>query len=114
MARYAAMLMAERYRKIPAVVRKALLEMPVSLLPTSELKRSRVRDAKRFFSAARLSRTGRYLRWMSTFDPDAKRDLYTSDFSASVVASDGEAILTRGSNELMGLVSWTRRFSPIR
>ena len=91
--RYAAMLMAERYRKIPAVVRRALVEMPVSLLPTSELKRSRVRDAKRFFNAARLSPTSRYLRWMSTFDPDAKRDLYTSDFRATVETSDGETIL---------------------
>ena len=91
--RYAAMLMAERYRRIPSVLRKAFVEMPVSLLPTSELKRSRLRDAKRFFNAARLSRTDRYLRWMSTFDPAVKRDLYTSDFSAMIATSDGGAIL---------------------
>ena len=91
--RYAAMLMAERYRKIPELVRKTLVEMPVGLLPTSELKRSRLRDAKRFFSAARLSRTNRYLRWMSTFDPDVKRELYTDDFRATVASSDGKAII---------------------
>ena len=91
--RYAAMLIAERYRKIPGVVRKALVEMPVSLLPASELKRSRVRDAKRFFNAARLSRTDRYLRWMSTFDPEAKRNLYTEEFRATIGGSDDVRIL---------------------
>jgi asparagine synthase (glutamine-hydrolysing) len=91
--RYAAMLMAEQYRRIPALVRKAFVETPVSLLPSSELKRSRVRDAKRFLNAAQLPRTNRYLRWMSTFDPEAKRDIYTDDFRAAITDSTDGAIL---------------------
>src|SRR5688572_26610191 len=67
--RYSAMLIAEHYRRIPAAVRRSLIEGPVGLLPTSEIKRSRVRDAQRFLRAANLPRTDRYLRWMSTFDP---------------------------------------------
>src|SRR6476661_6702335 len=45
--RYMAMLIAEHYRKIPAVLRGPFIEAAVNAVPTSELKRSRFRDAKR-------------------------------------------------------------------
>lgn len=93
--RYSAMLIAERYAQIPAVLRKSLIEGAVNLLPTSELKRSRVRDAKRFLSAANLPRTKRYLRWMSTFDPEAKASIYTDEFRAAVGPADDGAVLDR-------------------
>lgn len=82
--RYAAMQMAETYKRIPQKLRKLFVEKAVNLLPTSELKRSRFRDAKRFIQAANLPKTERYFRWMSTFNRDAKFDLYTDDFAASV------------------------------
>jgi asparagine synthase (glutamine-hydrolysing) len=82
--RYAAMRIAETYRRIPAGLRKIFVEAPVSLLPISELKRSRFRDAKRFIKAANLPRTERYFRWMSTFNRKAKRELYTKDFAATI------------------------------
>src|SRR5687768_8177649 len=82
--RYSAMLIAEHYRRIPAALRRSLIEGPVGLLPTSEIKRSRVRDAQRFLRGANLPRTERYLRWMSTFDPAAKAEIYTDDFRESV------------------------------
>lgn len=91
--RYAAMGLAETYRKIPGVLRKALIEAPAGLLPTSELKRSRVRDAKRFLAAAKLPRNERYLRWMSTFDRDAKRGLYTDEFTARLGTADAGQFL---------------------
>ena len=90
--RYSAMQIAERYRRIPGALRKALIEGPIGLLPTSELKRSRVRDAKRFLSAANLPRTKRYQRWMSAFDSDVKSEIYTDEFRAEVGASDSEII----------------------
>jgi asparagine synthase (glutamine-hydrolysing) len=86
--RYAAMGLAETYRKIPAVLRRALIEAPAGIFPTSELKRSRIRDAKRFLAAARLPRNERYFRWMSTFDREAKRGLYTDDFTALLGTAD--------------------------
>jgi asparagine synthase (glutamine-hydrolysing) len=92
--RYSAMLIAERYRRIPGALRKTLIEGPIGLLPTSELKRSRVRDAKRFLRAANLPRAQRYDRWMSAFDSEAKSAIYTEDFRASV-GNGGPAILDK-------------------
>ncbi len=86
--RYAAMKLADLYKRVPAVLRKALIEAPVSLIPTSELKRSRPRDAKRFLRAANLPRTERYSRWVTTFDRETKRSLYTSEFSATLAGND--------------------------
>ena len=93
--RHVAMQIAETYKRIPKVLRKALIESPVNLLPTSELKRSRFRDAKRFLQAANLPKTERYFRWMSTFNRDAKLDLYTKDFAASVFDHNPSAYLDR-------------------
>jgi asparagine synthase (glutamine-hydrolysing) len=93
--RYAAMLIAERYRQIPAVLRKTLVEAPVGLLPASEVRRSRVRDAQRFLSAANLPRTERYQRWMSAFDRVAKDKIYTEQFRETLHASDDAAVLDK-------------------
>jgi asparagine synthase (glutamine-hydrolysing) len=90
--RYSAMLIAERYRRIPGGLRKVLIEGPIGLLPTSELKRSRVRDAKRFLRAANLPRAQRYDRWMSAFDSEAKSTIYTDEFR-SRIGPGGPAIL---------------------
>jgi asparagine synthase (glutamine-hydrolysing) len=78
--RYAAMQLAEKYHRLPAVFRESVVEQAVSLIPTSELRRSRLRDAKRFIQAASLPRVERYLRWISVFDEDAKRELYSRSF----------------------------------
>lgn len=82
--RYAAMKIAELYHRFPTFVRKFFIEKPIGLFPTSELKRSRIRDAKRFLQAANLPRTERYFRWMSTFNREAKSELYTKDFAETV------------------------------
>jgi len=86
--RHAAMRIAENYHRIPRAIRKLFVEAPVGLIPTSELKKSRVRDAKRFLQAASLPKRERYFRWMSTFNRDAKRELYTRDFAAAVAEQD--------------------------
>jgi len=82
--RYMAMELAEIYRRIPSWLRSAFIEGPVNLLPTSELKKTRVRDVQRFFASANEARNERYFRWMSTFKPAVKPDLYTTDFSAQL------------------------------
>jgi asparagine synthase (glutamine-hydrolysing) len=82
--RYAAMRAAELYHRFPKFARKLLIEKPASLIPTSELKKSRVRDAKRFLQAASLPKNERYFRWMSTFNRDDKREIYTPDFAERI------------------------------
>ena len=80
--RYAAMRIAEQYHRLPKVLRKAFIEKVVDLIPVSELKKSRLRDAKRFIQAASLPKTERYFDWVSTFNQQAKNELYTKDFAA--------------------------------
>ncbi len=78
--RYAAMRMAERYRRLPNALRAGVIEQAISLLPSNELRRSRVRDLKRFIKAASLPTVERYARWVSVLDGGAKAELYTDDF----------------------------------
>lgn len=93
--RYMAMEVAEVYRRIPRVLRVAFIEGPVNLLPTSELKRTRIRDVQRFFASANESRNDRYFRWMSTFKPALKPELYTADFAKAVAGTDASDFLDR-------------------
>ncbi|NNE98607.1 MAG: asparagine synthase (glutamine-hydrolyzing) [Pyrinomonadaceae bacterium] len=82
--RHTAMRIAEIYHRIPKPFRKLVVEMPVNLIPSSTVRKSRVRDAKRFLEAASLSRTERYFRWMSVFHRGAKDELYTQEFVEAV------------------------------
>ena len=91
--RYFAMRLAEKYHKIPAVLRKTLIETAVNLFPTSETKRSRARDLKRFVKAASLPRVERYFRWVSAIDRQSKGNLYTEDFRNSVENYDSADFL---------------------
>ena len=93
--RYAAMRIAEKYHRIPAMLRKAFVEFPAGLIPTSELKRSRIRDGKRFLAAASLPRVERYFRWSSAFDRESKSDLYASDFRHAIDATDASEFLRK-------------------
>ncbi|MCA1631864.1 MAG: asparagine synthase (glutamine-hydrolyzing) [Acidobacteria bacterium] len=80
--RYAAMRLAETYRRVPSALREGVIRQLVELMPASETRRSRVRDVKRFARAASLPAVERYLRWISVFDADAKDSLYTDEFRA--------------------------------
>ncbi len=78
--RYAAMKLAGKYRGVPALVREGLIKQLVALYPTSETRRSRARDLKRFLDAASLPTVERYMRWVSVLDAQAKDSLYTDEF----------------------------------
>jgi asparagine synthase (glutamine-hydrolysing) len=78
--RYAAMRLAENYHRLPAMLRDSVIKQAIDLVPSSETKRSRVRDVKRFIQSASLPKAERYLRWVSVFDAEAKQDLYSEDF----------------------------------
>jgi asparagine synthase (glutamine-hydrolysing) len=79
--RYMAMEVAEVYRRLPSWLRSGLIEGPINMLPSSELKKTRIRDVQRFFTSANEDKKERYFRWMSTFKPAVKRGLYTADFT---------------------------------
>jgi asparagine synthase (glutamine-hydrolysing) len=78
--RYAAMRLAEKYYRLPSFLRDSIIQQAADLLPSSEHRRSRLRDAKRFLRAASLPRVDRYMRWVSVFDAAAKADLYSDTF----------------------------------
>lgn len=82
--RYMAMEVADLYRRIPRPLRSIFIEGPINLLPTSELKKTRIRDVQRFFTSANEERKERYFRWMSTFKPAVKPALYTQEFAATL------------------------------
>ncbi len=86
--RYAAMKIAEYLYGFPGGALRKVAETSTSFLPSSELKKSRIRDAKRFFQAAKLPKNERYFRWMSTFNRDAKAGLYTKDFANNISGND--------------------------
>jgi asparagine synthase (glutamine-hydrolysing) len=79
--RYAAMRLAERYHRIPAVLRESVVRQVIELMPSSETRRGRIRDVKRFVQAASLPKVERYLRWVSVFDAEAKLDLFSENFA---------------------------------
>ncbi len=78
--RYAAMRAAEIYQRFPASLRKIFVETPLGMLPSSELRRTRIRDAQRFIRAANLPRSERYYYWMSGIKDSMKNELYTEEF----------------------------------
>lgn len=100
--RYFAMLLADRYRAVPAFIRKSLVELPLAFIPTSEIKRNVFRDAKRFTKAAAMPRVERYFRWMSTFDREARKGLFTADFENNLNGIDPEDFLRRWFAEANG------------
>jgi asparagine synthase (glutamine-hydrolysing) len=91
--RYAAMRLAEQYHRLPGVLRKSLLDQLVQALPTSETRRSRLRDAKRFVHAASLPKVERYLRWTSVFETELKNELYGDGFHHEVQQARSAALL---------------------
>jgi asparagine synthase (glutamine-hydrolysing) len=101
--RYLAMQMAEKYHHLPEFLRKTVIESTVSLIPTSELKKSRVRDAKRFLQAASLPKTERYFRWMSTFNREAKKEIYTKEFANTVAEQNPSVFLDKWFDKADGL-----------
>jgi asparagine synthase (glutamine-hydrolysing) len=91
--RYAAMRAAENFRRLPAFVRRGVIEPLAEMLPVSEVRRSRLKDARRFVRAAALPRVERYTRWMSIIDDETKADLYTDEFKRRVANQKATDIL---------------------
>ena len=108
--RYAAMRLAERYRRMPALLREQAIEPLVNLLPSSELRRGRVRDVKRFMRAASLPPVHRYLQWVSVMDVKTKSGCTRKTFAGSwavTIRSDSRAVVCESQRQ------WNRRCTPV-
>ena len=104
--RYMAMAVAEVYKKIPGAIRTSLIEGPVNLLPTSEIKKTAIRDVQRFFISVSEEVPDRYGRWMSTFKPKIKNEIYTEDFANSIDRNTAWQVLNKwiGNSNGIGLL----------
>src|SRR5256714_6389011 len=85
--RYAAMNLAQRYAKVlPAIIRDGVIRNVARALPEFQSRANPLRKAQRFLAAASLSPVQRYLRWVSSFDEQAKLNLYSNDFRNQTAA----------------------------
>jgi len=91
--RHVAMNLAENYHRLPSFLRESVIKTAVNFVPMSELKKSRLRDVKRFLQAASLPKVERYFHWMSTFKSEAKKELYTEQFTREVSGQDSSRLL---------------------
>ncbi|HYL98863.1 MAG TPA: asparagine synthase (glutamine-hydrolyzing) [Blastocatellia bacterium] len=82
--RYAAMRIADSYRRLPRLLREGVVEPVVKTLPDPAVSRSRATRARRFFDVAGRPRPERYLRWTSAISEELKAEICTSDFLRSV------------------------------
>ncbi|MBK6750921.1 MAG: asparagine synthase (glutamine-hydrolyzing) [Pyrinomonadaceae bacterium] len=103
--RYMAMEIAEVYKKIPKPLRRAFIEAPINFLPSSELKKTRIRDVQRFLTSANEEMSERYFRWMSVFKPAFKPLVYTSAFSEQIASNDAFELMDKWYMSSTGLGS---------
>jgi asparagine synthase (glutamine-hydrolysing) len=91
--RYAGGLAADRYGRIPAVVRRLAIEPLSRLLPASGSRRSRLRQARRFLQVAGQPASQRYLRWIGYVPTTDKSALYSPDFQEQLAGHRAESWL---------------------
>ncbi len=100
--RYAAMKLAEMYRRIPAPARAGIARA-LNAVPDAAGRFAGVRRAKRFLAAAADSRVGRYLGWITTFDEDTKRALYSDELRRALSSAPPTRMIERWLTGANGL-----------
>ena len=86
--RHVAMKFAETYHKLPKAMRKYLIEPSITAIPSPTNFRNRFVRFQRFLRAASMPKDERYFLWLSTFDTDAKNELYSPDLKARTANSE--------------------------
>ena len=79
--RYLGVLMAEKYRRMPKLLRKGVIEPAASLIPGCLPRRSRLRQAKNFLQSASQPPSQQYLHWKTFFGSSEKTQLYSEEFA---------------------------------
>jgi asparagine synthase (glutamine-hydrolysing) len=98
--RYAGGLAAERYARIPAVIRRLAIEPLGRLIPPAAKRGSRLRQVRRFLEVASQPAPQRYLRWLEYVPFAAKSALYSSDFHEHLAGYRAESWLEGVWDEL--------------
>ncbi|HEX5602995.1 MAG TPA: asparagine synthase (glutamine-hydrolyzing) [Pyrinomonadaceae bacterium] len=101
--RYIAMGLTEKYRRVPSFLRESVIKETVNLIPSSPLKRSRVKSAKRLLDAVALPRVDRYARWVSVFNDQTKQPLYSDHFREQTQSADATGILAEWFKRANGI-----------
>jgi asparagine synthase (glutamine-hydrolysing) len=96
--RYLASTLAERYQRVPWVLRRGVIEPLAALAPDVLLLPRRLRQAKRLLQSAARPMAQRYLGWVTYLKPEQKQDVYTPEFRESLAGHEGAAWL-RGQLE---------------
>ena len=91
--RYIAMGLTEKYRRVPSLLRESIIKETVNLIPTTPGKRSRVNSAKRLLAGVSRPKVDRYTHWVSVFNEETKRPLYSDFFREQTVAADATGLL---------------------
>ena len=81
---YIAQKVAQRYEKLPAFLRKGLVEPIVNALPPTNKKKGFINKSKRFVEGAQLPGHLQHVRWMIFMQSAEKDMLYSADFAASL------------------------------
>lgn len=84
--RYQAMLIAEKFRKLPFATAN-FMWLISRLLPDSVDPKNKLRRIRRFMDGLVLPTKDRYLKWMGIFDGNAKKDLYEDNFACNLKES---------------------------
>ncbi len=91
--RYAAMELTEKYRRVPSFLRESVIKETVNLIPTSPTKRSMARSVKRMLDAVSRPRVDRYMHWVSVFNDETKKPLYSDFFREQTLQADATGLL---------------------
>jgi asparagine synthase (glutamine-hydrolysing) len=91
--RYLASALADRYQKLPSVIRRGVLQPLAALIPDTLPRRNRLRQTKRFLQKAELPLARRYLGWINYFTREQKGELYSGEFRDRLGACDAESWL---------------------
>ena len=91
--RYVAMGLAEKYRRVPSFLRESVIKETVNLIPTSPTKRSMARSVKRLLDGASRPRVPRYAYWVSVFNDETKKPLYSDFFREQTKFADPTGLL---------------------
>ena len=91
--RYIAMGLTEKYRRVPSFLRESVIKETVNLIPTSPTKRSMARSVKRLLDGVSRPRVDRYAYWVSVFNDDTKKPLYSDGFRAQTQLADPTGVL---------------------
>jgi asparagine synthase (glutamine-hydrolysing) len=91
--RYVAMGLTEKYRRVPSFLRESVIKETVNLIPTSPTKRSMARSVKRLLDGVSRPRVDRYTHWVSVFNDETKKPLYSDFFREQTLQADPAGLL---------------------